>query len=90
MELQMDYYDINLKKLEVMRKEADACFKRGDDEDGVALLNQIVDINIPIVEQELEESPELLPLLHIEAMQGGIEGTCAEIILKRLALKGIT
>ena len=89
MRLQMPYYDINYKKLDVMRKEAEACEKRGDTENASALRNQIVDVHLPIVEEQLKESPEIIPLLHLQVMEGGIEGACAQLLIDRLANKGI-
>ncbi len=86
----MHYYDINYKKLDVMRKEAEACEKRGDTENASALRNQIVDIHLPIVEEHLKECPEMLPLLHLKKREGGIEGACAQLLIDRLANKGIT
>ena len=89
MRLQMPYSDINYKKLDVMRKEAEACKKRGDTENASALRNQIVDVHLPLVEEQVKESPELIPLLHLQAREGGIEGACAQLLIDRLANKGI-
>ena len=89
MRLQMHYYDINYKKLDVMRKEAEACEKRGDTENASALRNQIVDIHLPLIEEHIKDSPEIIPLLHLTKEEGGIEGACAQLLIDRLANKGI-
>ena len=60
----------NMQLLEAMRTEANLCYKRGDDEDGDALVTSIFDHLFPGLVEETKRNPtfiyELIALANTE------------------------
>ena len=60
----------NMQLLEAMRTEANLCYKRGDDEDGDALVTSIFDQLFPGLVEETKRNPtfiyELIALANTE------------------------
>ena len=57
----------NMKLLEVMRDEANLCYKRGDDENGNALVKSIFDQIFPGLVEEAKRNPAVIYTLIIHA-----------------------
>ena len=57
----------NMKLLEAMRDEANLCYKRGDDEDGNALVKSIFDQIFPGLVEAAKNDPRIIYQLIIQA-----------------------
>ena len=57
----------NMKLLEAMRDEANLCYKRGDDEDGNALVKSIFDQIFPGLIEAAKNDPKISYQLIIQA-----------------------
>ena len=57
----------NMKLLEVMRDEANLCYKRGDDENGNALVKSIFDQIFPGLVEAAKNDPKIIYQLIIQA-----------------------
>ena len=57
----------NMKLLEVMRDEANLCYKRGDDENGNALVKSIFDQIFPGLVEAANNDPKIIYQLIIQA-----------------------
>jgi len=57
----------NMKLLEAMRDEANLCYKRGDDEDGNALVKSIFDQIFPGLIEAAKNDPKIIYQLIIQA-----------------------
>ena len=57
----------NMKLLEAMRDEANLCYKRGDDEDGNALVKSIFDQIFPGLVEAAKNDPKIIYQLIIQA-----------------------
>jgi len=56
-----------MKLLEAMRDEANLCYKRGDDEDGNALVKSIFDQIFPGLVEAAKNDPKIIYQLIIQA-----------------------
>ena len=56
-----------MKLLEAMRDEANLCYKRGDDEDGNALVKSIFDQIFPGLVEEAKRNPAIIYTLIIHS-----------------------
>ena len=84
--------EVNFDLLEAMRAEVDVCLARDDEESketAASLMKSILEISFPIVEAEVRESPELLPLIRIQSLEPDSSGDAAKVLLKYLERKGI-
>ena len=81
----------NMKLLEAMRTEANLCYKRGDDEDGDALVTSIFDQLFPGLVAETKRNPtfiyELIALSNTEKDE--MKANHYRSILKYLKDKGV-
>ncbi len=57
----------NMKLLEAMRDEANLCYKRGDDEDGNALVESIFSQIFPGLVEAAKNDPKIIYQLIIQA-----------------------
>ena len=57
----------NMKLLEVMRDEANLCYKRGDDENGNVLVKSIFDQIFPGLIEAAKNDPKIIYQLIIQA-----------------------
>ena len=57
----------NMKLLEAMRDEANLCYKRGDDEDGNALVESIFSQIFPRLVEAAKNDPKIIYQLIIQA-----------------------
>ena len=57
----------NMKLLEAMRDEANLCYKRGDDEDGNALVESIFSQIFPGLVEAAKHDPKIIYQLIIQA-----------------------
>ena len=62
----------NMKLLEAMRDEANLCFKRGDDEDGNALVESIFAQIFPGLVEAAKNDPKIIYQLIIQANSGDV------------------
>ena len=81
----------NMDLLEAMRVEANLCYKRGDDEDGDALVKSIFDQIFPGLVEETKRNPtfiyELIALANTEKDE--MKATHYRSILKYLKDNGV-
>ena len=80
----------NMKLLEAMRDEANLCYKRGDDEDGNALVESIFSQIFPGLVEAARNDPKIIYQLIIQANTS--DGEIAEhskSILVYLKNKGV-
>jgi len=80
---------MNIKLLQAKRDEAEACLLRGDTEDAEALFKQCIDMALPFIEKQLEESPEFKYILMMEAEAPTPMGDTSRMLLKYLITKGL-
>ena len=80
----------NMKLLEVMRDEANLCYKRGDNENGNALVKSIFDQIFPGLVEAAKNDPKIIYQLIIQtnASDRVIAGH-AQAILRYLKDKGV-
>ena len=62
----------NMKLLETMRDEANLCYKRGDDEDGNALVESIFSQIFPGLVEAAKNDPKIIYQLIIQANSGDV------------------
>ena len=62
----------NMKLLEAMRDEANLCYKRGDDEDGNALVESIFSQIFPGLVEAAKNDPKIIYQLIIQANSGDV------------------
>ena len=80
----------NMKLLEAMRDEANLCYKRGDDEDGNALVKSIFDQIFPGLVEAAKNDPKIIYQLIIQAnTSDGVIAEHSESILVYLKNKGV-
>jgi len=81
--------DFNQDELDVYRREAEECIKRGDVVNAKAIYQNIFRISYPIVEEEVRQNPEIVSAIMVEALQPGPAGEAAHVLLKHLQKKGL-
>ena len=80
----------NMKLLEVMRDEANLCYKRGDDEDGNALVESIFSQIFPGLVEAAKNDPKIIYQLIIQANSGDVRlADHSKSILMYLKNKGV-
>ena len=80
----------NMKLLEAMRDEANLCYKRGDDEDGNALVESIFSQIFPGLVEAAKNDPKIIYQLIIQAnTSDGIIAEHSKSILVYLKNKGV-
>ena len=80
----------NMKLLEAMRDEANLCYKRGDDEDGNALVKSIFDQIFPGLVEAAKNDPKIIYQLIIQAnTSDGVIAEHSKSILVYLKNKGV-
>ena len=80
----------NMKLLEVMRDEANLCYKRGDDENGNALVKSIFDQIFPGLVEAAKNDPKIIYQLIIQANSGDVRlADHSKSILMYLKNKGV-
>ena len=80
----------NMKLLEAMRDEANLCYKRGDDEDGNALVKSIFDQIFPGLIEAAKNDPKIIYQLIIQAnTSDGVIAEHSKSILLYLKNKGV-
>ena len=80
----------NMKLLEAMRDEANLCYKRGDDENGNALVKSIFDQIFPGLVEAAKNDPKIIYQLIIQAnTSDGIIAEHSKSILVYLKNKGV-
>ena len=80
----------NMKLLEAMRDEANLCYKRGDDEDGNALVKSIFDQIFPGLIEAAKNDPKIIYQLIIQAnTSDGVIAEHSKSILVYLKNKGV-
>ena len=80
----------NMKLLEAMRDEANLCYKRGDDEDGNALVKSIFDQIFPGLVEAAKNDPKIIYQLIIQANSGDVRlADHSKSILLYLKNKGV-
>ena len=80
----------NMKLLEAMRDEANLCYKRGDDEDGNALVKSIFDQIFPGLVEAAKNDPKIIYQLIIQANSGDVRlADHSKSILMYLKNKGV-
>ena len=80
----------NMKLLEAMRDEANLCYKRGDDEDGNALVESIFSQIFPGLVEAAKNDPKIIYLLIIQAnTSDGVIAEHSKSILVYLKNKGV-
>ena len=79
----------NMKLLEAMRDEANLCYKRGDDEDGNALVESIFSQIFPGLVEAAKNDPKIIYQLIIQAnTSDGLIAEHSKSILVDLKNKG--
>ena len=80
----------NMKLLEAMRDEANLCYKRGDDEDGNALVKSIFDQIFPGLIEAAKNDPKIIYQFIIQAnTSDGVIAKHSKSILVYLKNKGV-
>ena len=80
----------NMKLLEAMRYEANLCYKRGDDEDGNALVESIFSQIFPGLVEAAKNDPKIIYQLIIQAnTSNGVIAEHSKSILVYLKNKGV-
>ena len=80
----------NMKLLEAMRDEANLCYKRGDDEDGNALVESIFSQIFPGLVEAAKNDPKIIYQLIIQANSGDVRlADHSKSILMYLKNKGV-
>ena len=80
----------NMKLLEAMRDEANLCYKRGDDEDGNALVESIFSQIFPGLVEAAKNNPKIIYQLIIQAnTSDGVIAEHSKSILVYLKNKGV-
>ena len=80
----------NIKLLEAMRDEANLCYKRGDDEDGNALVESIFSQIFPGLVEAAKNDPKIIYQLIIQAnTSDGVIAEHSKSILVYLKNKGV-
>ena len=80
----------NMKLLEAMRDEANLCYKRGDDENGNALVKSIFDQIFPGLVEAAKNDPKIIYQLIIQAnASDGVIAEHSKSILIYLKNKGV-
>ena len=80
----------NMKLLEAMRDEANLCYKRGDDEDGNALVESIFSQIFPGLVEATKNDPKIIYQLIIQAnTSDGVIAEHSKSILVYLKNKGV-
>ena len=80
----------NMKLLEAMRDEANLCYKRGDDEDGNALVESIFSQIFPGLVEAAKNDPKIIYQLIIQAnTSDGLIAEHSKSILVYLKNKGV-
>ena len=80
----------NMKLLEAMRDEANLCYKRGDDEDGNALVKSIFSQIFPGLVEAAKNDPKIIYQLIIQAnTSDGVIAEHSKSILVYLKNKGV-
>ena len=80
----------NMKLLEAMRDEANLCYKRGDDEDGNALVESIFSQIFPGLVEAARNDPKIIYQLIIQAnTSDGVIAEHSKSILVYLKNKGV-
>ena len=80
----------NMKLLEAMRDEANLCYKRGDDEDGNALVKSIFDQIFPGLIEAAKNDPKIIYQLIIQAnTSDGVIAEHSKSILLYLKNNGV-
>ena len=80
----------NMKLLEAMRDEANLCYKRGDDEDGNALVESIFSQIFPGLVEAAKNDPKIIYQLIIQAnTSDGLIAEHSKSILLYLRNKGV-
>ena len=80
----------NMKLLEAMRDEANLCYKRGDDEDGNALVKSIFDQIFPGLVEAAKNDPKIIYQIIIQAnTSDGVIAEHSKSILVYLKNKGV-
>ena len=80
----------NMKLLEAMRDEANLCYKRGDDEDGNALVESIFAQIFPGLVEAAKNDPKIIYQLIIQANSSDVRlADHSKSILMYLKNKGV-
>ena len=80
----------SMKLLEAMRDEANLCYKRGDDEDGNALVESIFSQIFPGLVEAAKNDPKIIYQLIIQAnTSDGVIAEHSKSILVYLKIKGV-
>ena len=80
----------NMKLLEVMRDEANLCYKRGDNENGNALVKSIFDQIFPGLVEAAKNDPKIIYQLIIQANSADVRlADHSKSILMYLKNKGV-
>ena len=80
----------NMKLLEAMRDEANLCYKRGDDENGNALVESIFAQIFPGLVEAAKNDPKIIYQLIIQANSGDVRlADHSKSILMYLKNKGV-
>ena len=80
----------NMKLLEAMRDEANLCYKRGDDEDGNALVESIFSQIFPGLVEAAKNDPKIIYQLIIQANSSDVRlADHSKSILLYLKNKGV-
>ena len=80
----------NMKLLEAMRDEANLCYKRGDDEDGNALVESIFSQIFPGLVEAAKNDPKIIyQLIIMKNSNDKVIAGHAQAILKYLKDKGV-
>ena len=80
----------NMKLLEAMRDEANLCYKRGDDEDGNALVESIFSQIFPGLVEAAKNDPKIIYQLIIQANSSDVRlADHSKSILMYLKNKGV-
>ena len=80
----------NMKLLEAMRDEANLCYRRGDDEDGNALVESIFSQIFPGLVEAAKNDPKIIYQLIIQAnTSDGVIAEHSKSILVYLKNKGV-
>ena len=80
----------NMMLLEAMRDEANLCYKRGDDEDGNALVESIFSQIFPGLVEAAKNDPKIIYQLIIQAnTSDGVIAEHSKSILVYLKNKGV-
>ena len=80
----------NMKLLEAMRDEANLCYKRGDDEDGNALVKSIFDQIFPGLIEAAKNDPKIIyQLINQANTSDGVIAEHSKSILLYLKNNGV-